>query len=330
MAEAKRVLVCVPWVSEERAPEAFARLRAGGLEVAFNPVGRVLREDELSDALPGVFATIAASEPYNERSLAAARDLRVIARMGVGYDQVDVAAATRHGVAVAMAFGTNHEAVADHAFALIAALGSRLVPYHQKVAQGGWGGEVHASLWRSTVGIIGLGRIGRALARRCRGFEMRLLGYDIQVDPEQARAEGIELVPLERLLAEADFVSIHTPRTPETENLIDRERLALMKPEAYLVNTARGGLIDEDALYEALTSGRIAGAGLDVFALEPPAGSPLLRLPNVVLTPHCAGANTRSYTAMLERCAENILAIAQGRNPGDEYLLNPEVLRQSA
>jgi len=168
------------------------------------------------------------------------------------------------------------------------------------------------------------------MARRCRGFEMRLLGYDIQVDPEQARAEGIELVPLERLLAEADFVSIHTPRTPETENLIDRERLALMKPEAYLVNTARGGLIDEDALYEALTSGRIAGAGLDVFALEPPAGSPLLRLPNVVLTPHCAGANTRSYTAMLERCAENILAIAQGRNPGDEYLLNPEVLRQSA
>jgi len=314
---------------EVAAPEIFERLRAAGFELAFNETGRVLREDELIAMLPGTFATIAGSEPYTERVFAAAPELRVIARMGVGYDQVDVDAATRHGVAVAMAFGTNHEAVADHAFALIAALGSQLLPYHEKVLQGGWGGNVHLSLWRSTVGIIGLGRIGRALARRCRGFEMRVLAYDAYPDHAYAGANGIELVPLERLLAEADFVSVHTPHDATTDRMIGREALARMKASACLINTSRGGTVDEAALAEALGEGRIAGAGLDVFAVEPlPAESPLRGLKNVLLTPHCAGANRRSLVDMLERCAENVIAVAKGESPGDAYLLNPEVLRR--
>lgn len=329
MQNTRRVLVAIPWLTD-RAQPALERLRGAGFELAYNETGRTLREDELIDHLQDeVFATVASSEPYNERVLAAAPDFKVVARMGVGYDQVDVAAATRHGVAVAMAFGTNHEAVADHAFALIAALGCQLLPYHDKVMAGRWGGDIHASHWQSTVGIIGLGRIGRAVARRCQGFEMRVLAYDTVKDEAYARANGIAYVPLEQLLAESDFVTVHTPHNAETDKIINRDRLALMKRSAYLVNTSRGGTVDEAALIEALRAGQIAGAGLDVFEVEPlPASSPLRELKNVILSPHSAGSNRRSVADMLARCAESIIAIGEGRNPGDPYVLNPEVLRR--
>jgi D-3-phosphoglycerate dehydrogenase len=329
MQNTRRVLVAIPWLTD-RAQPALERLREAGFEVTYNETGRTLRENELIEHLQdGVFATVASSEPYTERVFAAAPDFRVVARMGVGHDRVDVAAATRHGVPVAMAFGTNHEAVADHAFALIAALGCQLLPYHDKVTAGRWGGNIHASHWQSTVGIIGLGRIGRAVARRCKGFEMRILAYDTVQDEAYARANGIEYVPLERLLAEADFVTVHTPHNAETDRIINRERLALMKPSAYLVNTSRGGTVDEAALTDALREGQIAGAGLDVFEVEPlPDGSPLRELKNVIMSPHSAGSNRRSVADMLERCVESIIAIGEGRNPGDQYLLNPEVLRR--
>jgi D-3-phosphoglycerate dehydrogenase len=326
MTASRKVLVAVSRFHDNSA-DAFDRLRAAGCEVVPNDLGRLLTEDELIERLPGVFATIAGSEPYTERVLAAAPDLRVIARFGVGYDQVDVSAASRHGVAVAMAFGTNHEAVADHAFALIAALGNRVLLDYRKLMGGGWGSTLHLSLWRSTVGIVGLGRIGRALARRCKGFEMRVLACDAKPDPAHAREHRIELVDLETLLRESDFVSIHAPHAPDTDKLIDHDRLALMKRDAYLINTARGGLVDETALCEALMAKRIAGAGLDVFEVGPsPASSPLRELPNVVLTPHVAGLNAASLAAATERCVESVLAVREGRSPGDEYLLNPEAI----
>jgi phosphoglycerate dehydrogenase-like enzyme len=325
----RRVLVAIPWLTD-RAQPALERLHGAGFDLVYSDTGRTLREEELISHLrDDLFATIASGEPYNERVFAAAPNLKVVARMGVGYDQVDVAAATRHGVAVAMAFGTNHEAVADHAFALIAALGCQLFPYHDKVMAGRWGGSIHASHWQSTVGIVGLGRIGRAVARRCKGFEMRVLAYDTAKDEAYAKANGIEYVPLERLLAESDFVSVHTPHDAATDKIINRERLALMKRSAYLVNTSRGGTVDEAALIEALREGQIAGAGLDVFEIEPlPADSPLRELKNVILSPHSAGSNRRSVADMLERCALNIIAIGEGRDPGDQYVLNPEVLRR--
>lgn len=322
-----RVLMAIPF-NHDRAPDALERLEHAGFEIAFNQKGRTLSEADLIEELPRTFATIAGSEPYNDRTLAAGDGtFRVIARAGVGYDQVDVDAATRHGVAVAMAFGTNHEAVADHAFSLIAALGSRLLPYHRKVMDGRWGGDVQLSLWQATVGIIGLGRIGKALARRCAGFEMRILAHDTVRDEQFARRYGIEYVEIDRLFAESDFVSVHSPHDASTDKIVSRERLALMKPEAFLVNTSRGGTVDEAALVDALQTGRIAGAGLDVFEVEPlPAGSPLRQLDNVVLTPHCAGGNTRSVRDMLVRCVDSIIAIRDGEDPGEGLVLNPEVL----
>ena len=321
----RKVLVTLPYLYGRQAPY-LTRLEKAGFEIAFNDRGRRYTEDELVEILPGCFATIAGSEPYTERVLTAARDLRVIARWGVGYDRIDVASATRHGVAVAMTFGANHEAVADHAFALIGGLACALLPTHGHVAGGDWLEGFHGSLWKATVGIIGLGRIGRAVARRCKGFEMRILANDIAADTDDARRNGIALVPLEPLIRESDFVTLHAPLTDETRDLMNRERLAWMKPTAFLINTARGELIDEDALFEALSAGVIAGAGLDVFRREPPTDSPLLRLGNVLFTPHSATQNDKSEALVADRCVDSILAIARGEDPGGDDVLNPEVL----
>lgn len=311
----------------DRAIPFIRRMEEAGLEVICNPHKRWYTEDELIAVLPGVFATFASVEPYTDRVFRKARDLQIVARYGVGYDKIDVAAATRHGVMIAMAFGTNHEAVADSAFTLMAAVAQRTVTHHLRVKEGGWGLDIHPGLWRMTVGIIGLGRIGKAMARRCPGFEMRVLAHDIRPDIAFARANGVELVSLEKLLRESDVVTLHIPHTLETDNFMNRDRFGLMKPTSYLINTSRGGVVDEEALHEALTSGKIAGAGLDVFKKEPPKGSPLLNLDNVIFSPHSAGSNLTSEATVANRCVDSILAVARGKSPGEEYLLNPEVLR---
>jgi phosphoglycerate dehydrogenase-like enzyme len=249
-----------------------------------------------------------------------------VARFGVGWDQVDVDAATRHGIAVAMAFGANHESVADGALTLALGLSLNLLAHHNLVVQRGWGCGFHPGLWGRTMGIIGLGRIGRAVTRRCQGFAMRVIAHDVAPDRNYAREHGVELVPLDRLLAEADIVSLHTPILTETRNIIGARELNLMKPTAFIINTARGGLIDEEALYRALAERRIAGAGLDVFAKEPPESSPLPKLDNVLLAPHALGMDEAAERLMAERCVSNILAIHAGRDPGPGFVLNPQVL----
>jgi D-3-phosphoglycerate dehydrogenase / 2-oxoglutarate reductase len=297
-----------------------------GFEIVMNEKGRLLTEDELIQRLPSVYATVAGGEPYTERVFESSADLKVIARFGVGWDKVDVEAATRHGIAVAMAFGANHESVADGAMALALGLSVNLLGHHARVVQGGWGCGFHSGLWGRTMGIVGLGRIGRAVARRAQGFAMRVLAYDAAPDRDYARDNDIELVPLDQLLVEADVVSLHTPILPQTRNMIGAKELGLMKPTAFIINTARGGLIEETALYRALSERRIAGAGLDVFALEPPQGSPLLKLDNVILTPHAIGMDEAAERLMAERCVSNILAIHSGRDPGPDFVLNPQVL----
>jgi len=322
MSNQRKVLVLVHQLGERPAPY-LDRLRDAGFEIVHPGIGRRPSEQELIGLLPGVYATIAGSEPYTERVFASTQALRIIARFGVGYDQIDLDAATRHGVTVAMAFGTNHESVADGAFTLLCACACNLPAKHALVAGGGWGTSFHTGIWRKTVGVIGLGRIGKALARRCRGFDMRVLAYDPLPDQAYAVANGIALVSLETLLETADFVSLHIPHSAQTDGFIDAAKLRLMRPGAFLINTARGPLVDEAALYDALRDRRIAGAGLDVFRHEPPTGSPLLGLPNVVLTPHSTGMDDTGEVAMANRCVDSILAVARGESPGAEYVLNP-------
>jgi phosphoglycerate dehydrogenase-like enzyme len=323
---ARRVLVTVAQLHRREAAY-LRRLGEAGLEVV-RTIGKQgkLTEDELIAALPGVFATLASSEPYTERVFQQAPDLRVIARWGVGFDAIDLAAATRHHVPVCTAVGANHEAVADYALALMCALQRGVLANHRLLTAGHWRTEFRPGLWGATVGIVGLGRIGQAVARRCRGFEMRILAHETFPDFGFVREHGIELVSLDDLLCRSDLVTLHCPATEETRHLINRERLALMKPSAHLINTARGSLVDEAALHEALTTGRLAGAGLDVFEREPLTASPLFGLDNVILSPHVAGIDFTSEAAMANRAIDSILAVWQGGAPAKECLQNPEAL----
>jgi phosphoglycerate dehydrogenase-like enzyme len=299
-------------------------LRAAGFELVYPPDPTPLTEEEISALLRGVSASVAGSEPYTRRVFEANPTLRVLARVGVGYDAVDLQAATEHGVVVTIAPGTNHDAVAEHTFALILALAKDLVPHHLATKAGRWPRKINLALRTATLGIVGLGRIGKAVALRGLAFGMRILAYEPIPDTTFIAQHGITLLPLERVLAEADYVTLHLPLTAESKHLINRRTLALMKPTAFLVNTARGGLVSEEDLAEALRAGKIAGAGLDVFEQEPPGLSPLAAFDNVVFTPHTAGGDTRSRDDMALAAAQSIVTLKQGGWPAAQ-VVNPEV-----
>jgi phosphoglycerate dehydrogenase-like enzyme len=283
-----------------------------------------LTEPELLDALRGIKATVAGSEPYTRRVLQAHPQLRVIARAGVGFDAVDVPAATDSGVVVTITPGTNHDAVAEHTFTLILALAKNLITQHAGTRAGKWPRQANLPLRGRTLGIAGLGRIGKAVAIRGACFGMPLLAYEPFPDTRFVEQYQVKLVSFERLLAESDYLSLHVPLTKESEHLINRRTLALMKPTAFLINTARGGLVCEADLLEALQAKRLAGAGLDVFEKEPPPPSPLLELDSVVLTPHAAGVDLQSRDDMALAAAQAIVALSRGEWPA-EQVVNPEV-----
>lgn len=226
-------------------------------------------------------------------AIAAARSLKVIARAGVGLDNVDIKAATTAGVMVVNAPTSNIISAAELTVGHILSLARHIPAAHAALAQGEWKRSAYTGveLYEKTVGIIGLGRIGALIAARLQAFGVEVIAYDPYITAARAQQLGVQTVSLDELLERSDFITIHMPKTPETTGMIGAEQLAKMKPSAYVVNVARGGLIDEDALHDALVAGTIAGAGLDVFVQEPPRESPLLALPNVVVTPHL-GAST--------------------------------------
>jgi phosphoglycerate dehydrogenase-like enzyme len=318
-----KVLVAPATLAGVDAPYLQA-LRGAGFELVFPARAVQLTEDELLAVLPGISAAVAGSEPYTRRVLAANPGLRVIARAGVGYDAVDVAAATEHGVVVTITPGTNQDAVAEHTFALILALAKELIPKHVGTRTGKWPRMATLPLRGRTLGIAGLGRIGKAVALRGAAFGMRMLAYEPYPDRRFVEQHGITLVPLDRLLAESDYLTLHVPLTPESRYLINRQTLRLMKPTAFLINTSRGGLVQEADLLEALRARRIAGAALDVFEEEPPPVGPLFELDNVVLSPHAAGVDTQSRDDMALSAAEAVVSLSRGEWPA-EKVVNPEV-----
>jgi glyoxylate reductase len=257
----------------------------------------------------------------DEEVLAAAPGLKVIANVAVGYNNIDVAAARRRGIVVTNTPDVLTETTADFAWALLMAVARRVVEADQYARSGQWkawkwdllwGADVHGK----TLGVVGFGRIGRAVARRAAGFNMRVLYYDAaRPAPEVERELRAEFAPLDRLLAEADFVSLHTPLLPETRHLINESALRRMKPSAILINAARGPIVDEAALVRALTEGWIAGAGLDVFEDEPKIHPGLLPLRNVVLAPHIASASRETRLAMAQLAVRNCVAVLEGRPP---------------
>ncbi|MFQ3591794.1 MAG: phosphoglycerate dehydrogenase [Gemmataceae bacterium] len=300
-------------------------LQNGGFEIVYHNSPSQLTEEQILHHLKGIDASLAGSEPYTERVLAANPQLRVIARVGVGYDAVDLKAATRHNVVVTYAPNTNHGSVAEHTFALMLALAKNLILQHAGTAAGRWPRGSTLPLRTQTLGLVGLGRIGKAVTTRAQAFGMTVIGHDPYADTQWAAQAGVELLPLETLLERADYVSLHLPAIASTRHLINAQTLARMKPTAFLINTARGSIVDEKALYDALIHRRIAGAGLDVFEEEPPApDNPLLKLDNVVLTPHAAGTDYRARDDMAHSAAEAIVALYRGEWPADK-VVNPEV-----
>ena len=266
---------------------------------------------------------------FGESECAGAKGLQVVSRIGVGYDTVDVPALTRHHVPLMVAGTANSPSVAEQAMHFMIALAKRGAYLHAMVKDGRWRDgltELPVDLIGKTVLIVGFGRIGTRTAKRCLAMEMNVLIYDPYVAAATVRAAGCEPSDLDAALPRADFVTIHCPKTPETIGMFDAARLARMKSSAYLVNTARGGIIDEAALHAALTSRTIAGAGLDVFDLEPtPVDNPLLELDNVISAPHMAGVTRESVERMAAQAARNVLSVFDGR-PIRENVINPEAL----
>src|ERR1700681_1578828 len=262
-----------------------------GWNVVLTTIDNLVAEIADAQALIVRSATKVTSELLDK-----APNLRCVGRAGVGVDNIDLEAATKRGIIVMSTPGGNAVSVAEHTFALMLSLARQVPRLDKAFHEGRWEKSSAAGMEISgkTLGLIGLGRIGSEVALRAEAFDMRVLGYDPYISEAAAKEFSVELVPLDRLLAESDFVSLHTALSPATQNLINAESLAKMKKGAYVINAARGELIEEAALADALKSGHIGGAGLDVFAVEPPKNSPLVGLPNVVTTPHIAGSTTEA------------------------------------
>jgi D-3-phosphoglycerate dehydrogenase len=310
-----RVLV-TPFMLREGNWPALEILRAGNCEIVFPPTPTSSMDPAPPlELMREVDAVLAGAEPYT-RQLFGATKLRVVARMGVGYDAVDVPAASDHNVAVTITPGTNDPSVAETAMALILGVARGFPARDREVRGGAWRRKSLPRLAGRTLGLVGLGRIGRALVPRAQGFGLKIIACDPFAPPDFVAQHGIELVTFEELLASADIVSLHLPCTPDTIDVINARTLALMKPGAIFINTSRGGLVDEPALCDALRSGHLAGAGLDVFKVEPlPLDSPLLTLDNVLLSPHMGGLDHESQIAMSSLAAQCIVDLHQGRWP---------------
>jgi D-3-phosphoglycerate dehydrogenase len=298
-------------IADTLDPSGLALLEEAGAEVR-----QVTAEEKprLAEILPDYDALVVRSSTQATADLLkAGTRLKVVGRAGIGVDNVDVPAATELGILVVNAPTANLVSATEHAFALLLSLARRIPEADASTKAGGWDRKITGfELFGKTLGIIGFGRIGQRVADRARGFEMKVVAYDPVADADKARERGVELLPLEDLIARADVLTFHTPLTPETRNLLNRERLARMKKGSLIVNCGRGGVIDEEALLEALESGHIGGAGLDVFAEEPPKDRRLVQHKKVVATPHL-GAQTREAQERISiETAQMVLAALAG------------------
>lgn len=326
MSAPERILV-----TKRVFPEAVELLRRE-FQVDYNDTDRVLAPEELAGRARGCAAIVSQlTDRLSAEVIARLEGVRVIANVAVGYDNIDVAAATARGIAVTNTPGVLTETTADFAFALLMSAARRVAEAHAFLHSGQWKTWIidllaGQDVYGATLGIFGLGRIGAAVARRGRGFGMRILYCDEQAAPPELERElGARRVRKEELLRESDFVSLHVPLTPATRHLIGAAELEQMKPTAILVNTARGPVVDEAALAEALERRTIWAAGLDVFEQEPHVHPKLLELPNVVLAPHIASASYATRRRMSVMAAENAAAALAGRRPPN--LVNPGVWR---
>jgi D-3-phosphoglycerate dehydrogenase len=282
-------------------------LKEKGYEVVQNPYGRIMTRQEMMKHIVDVDGIIVGVDPLDREVLACGKRLKAISKYGVGTDNIDVEYAKEKNIPVMRTVGANAEAVADFTFALMLAVARRIVEIDAGCRKLNWNKITSIEVHGKTLGLIGLGAIGKKVARRAAGFDMKVLAFDTFKDEVYAKENGITYVTLEELLKESDFISLHLPLTDETRNLISYEQFKMMKPMAVIVNTARGGIIDENALLWALKEKRIWGAGIDVFEEEPPKNSELLKMDNIVIGSHCAASTYEAIEKMGMMAAENLI-----------------------
>ncbi|AMB59964.1 phosphoglycerate dehydrogenase [Microterricola viridarii] len=303
--------------------EADRMLRAAGLTTRHVPDLAVLPTAERAQLLAGSRAIIAGTMPLTAADLSAAERLEIVVRTGVGYDSVDVATATARNIPVCITAGANRQAVAEHVFALMLATARRVPENIQNLANGSWQQLTGRELRGATLGILGLGSIGKAVAGIAAGFGMEIVAYDPYFDEDFAAANGIRRAELDEVLAQADVVTLHLFLDDSTRNLINADRLRTMKSDSILINTARGGIVDEDALVDAVRNGVIGGAALDVFATEPlPQDSPLLHTPGILATTHVAGATREARGTSGLMAAANVIDVLGGV-AAPQFVVNP-------
>jgi len=321
-----RILV-TPYLLQDTQGPFSEILTAAGLEVVF-PATRlsesVLDPEALLAELAGVSGVLAGSELYS-REVLRRSGLRAIARMGVGYDAIDIPAATEFKIPVTIVPGTNDVSVAETMLALLLGVYRGFPARDAEARSGAWNRQVLPRLDGRTLGLVGLGRIGKAVVPRAAALGLQLLAFDPYLDLAFAKAHSIRATSLDELIATADIVSLHCPCTADNANLINAQTLRQMKAGSVLINTARGGLVDEEALADALEAGHLLGAGLDAFKIEPlPATSRLARLPNVLLSPHMGGLDHDSWRDMSSLAAQCLADLYQGRWP-ERCLVNPSI-----
>ena len=291
-------------------------LQSKGYQIVWNESGKPLAAGDLIAKLDGCDGVIAGLDFFTADVFEQVKGLKIVARYGVGFDRVDLEAAKKVGIIVTNTPTANSDSVADLAVGLMLAAARHVVTAHEQTMAGGWPKLFGVSLFQKTVGLIGLGRIGARVAKRVKGFDCRVLVYDPFVDHETAAQFGCEKVEtLEMLLSESDFVSLHSPATPTTNRMINRQTLAMMKPTAVLVNTARGELIDETDLIDALKNDVIGGAGLDAHTEEPPQVEKYRDVPNLVITPHMGAYTTEALYNMAMDSTNDLIAVLEGREP---------------
>lgn len=299
-------------------PRSFGRhsnepdeiLKRFGVEVKKNPYGKILTEAQMIEEIKDVDGIIVGVDPLSKEVLQHAEKLKVISKYGVGIDNIDMDYAKERNIEVARALNANADAVADYTFALMMSVARKVVQIDKECRELNWKKITTVDVHKKTVGLIGLGNIGKKVAQRAKGFEMNVLAYDLIPDYEYAKSSGVHYADrLDDIFAKSDFISLHLPLNKHTENIINKEQFKQMKSTAVLVNTARGGLIDEQALSEALQEKLIWGAGIDVFESEPPKNKELLELDNIVIGSHCAASTVQAIDNMGIMSSNNLVEL---------------------
>ena len=286
--------------------EPYVRLEKAGIECIRNPVGGILSKDDMLRYTKGIDGIIVGIDPLDKDVLSAC-DIKVISKYGVGTDNIDLAYCKENNIDVEITKNANSEAVADYAFALILSVARKVVEIDRACRAGDWGKTVSADVFGKKIGIVGLGAIGRGVAARAKGFSMTVYGYDVYRDDDYLKSNNIQFLSLDEMLKECDFISLHMPLTKENKYIISASNLKTANNDLIIINTARGGIINEADLYDALKNKLILGAGLDVFEHEPPKDSKLLELDNVVVGSHCAASTVGAVNTMSEMAVDNII-----------------------